>query len=171
MDLFDIAVASKLAGGGGGGGGGSSNIVTGEFTTSSATGTVENITIPYSGNGYPVSVHLYIIDNSDIGNTKAVVSHYVEKANKDIAPTYDGTYGTDLAKVYAVTKYSTSDTSRCSLSSTLESTGTYLDDEAVDVGLYTMRIRNKNTISLYKNTTKVGFLPNKKYGYIVEYSS
>lgn len=57
MDLFDIAVASKLAGGGGGGGG-ASNVVQGEFKTEGNW--VQTIEIPYTGSGFPVVAMIWI---------------------------------------------------------------------------------------------------------------
>lgn len=169
MNLYDLIVAKKLSGGGGGGGGGSSNVVTGEFTTSSTTGAAENISIPYNGNGYPVKVHLYFIDESMDG-TKAVIAYYLEKIDKNIAPTYSGTAPADSARAYYVSKYSTSDSSRCTYGNNTSTAVLMLDADAVSTGVFRLHVKNKNTLSLYKGDTQGGFLPNTKYGYIVEYS-
>ena len=57
MDLFDIAVASKLAGGGGGGGG-ASNVVFGEFTTEGNS--IQTVEVPYTGSGFPVAAMIWV---------------------------------------------------------------------------------------------------------------
>ena len=67
MDLFDIAVASKLAGGGGGGGG-ASNVVQGEFKTEGNW--LQTVELPDTGSGFPVAALIWIkggVDDASSG--------------------------------------------------------------------------------------------------------
>lgn len=81
----------------GGGGGGATNFVTGTFEASaSEKGTAKAITVPYTGNGYPVTIHIYPSDGTynaqsqmySVAQYKAIVDCIVTKNNTGTTPDY-----------------------------------------------------------------------------------
>ena len=80
-----------------GGGGGATNVVTGTFTASAAEkGTAKAISVPYTGSGYPVSVHIYPTggtfnsqsDMYSVAQYKAIVDYTATKNNTGTTPDY-----------------------------------------------------------------------------------
>ena len=98
------------------GGGGASNVVVGTFTVgSSVYGVVETVDIPYSGNGYPISLTLMVasgIDGASLWKTTtlryAVGQLSVCKSYADVAPKWNGSSSDDQASVIRLHKNSTS---------------------------------------------------------------
>lgn len=101
------------------GGGSSSNVVTGEFTVPaySSSSKRSNISIPYSGNGYPIAAMIYVkngVYNSTGASTwysgikrYAVGFWAMVKSNTTTAPTFTSS-SDDNATVMAIYKNSTS---------------------------------------------------------------
>lgn len=99
--------------------GGSSNVVTGEFTVPaySSSSPRSNISIPYSGNGYPIAAMIYVkngVYNSTGASTwyngikrYAIGFWAMVKSNTTTAPTYTSS-SADSATVMAIYKNSTS---------------------------------------------------------------
>ena len=101
MDIFDLAIAKKLAGGGGGGGG-SSKTVFGTFHSSATLNDIQTISVPYSGNGYPIAFAMSPLDRTTatIPNYSWSVFAFVKKTDK--APNYQGNFSENAAIYYAI---------------------------------------------------------------------
>lgn len=175
MDLFDIAVASKLAGGGGGGGGGSSNIVWHTFTPSDANTTYE-ITIPYDGDGYPIEVVLYSAD-ATVGtstNYKAIQGLFVEKVDASIAPAYTGKNPDDKTKIVEVERYNLTASGRLQMTTTATSRDFFNNNAPSTSTASKVRMTSKNKLNALiaaSGTTNGGLMPGVEYTCIVKYSS
>lgn len=181
MDLFDIAVASKLAGGGGGGGG-SSNIVTGSFKFDGTTDRAENITLDYNGNGYPIFVAIKVkgglhgnADYSALIRRYAYCMYTFQKSYELTAPTWTGSGDENLATGIYYFKNSTTSESTYSQAGT-GSLRPYNDANASQDSShsYVVRLKDSKTLSVYitgTSTQSYGFPAGIEYEYIVVYSS
>lgn len=168
VNLFDIAVAKKLSGGGGGGGG-ASNIITGEFTTSSAAGP-ETVSVPYNGDGYPIRACFYCDDDSSMTGTNRCVGVFeFYKTDETIAPTYTAQSIADTGVVSSLYRYSTTATTRYTYTRT--STKVFSNDDPSSVATKELCFRSKNSISIHVDDSSIGFPTNTKYRYFIEYSS
>lgn len=163
----------------GGGGGGASNIITGDFTTGSTEGTEETVTIPYSGNGYPVAALVYV-DGGLKGNAAfaaavksgAYATFALVKAVVSTAPTYSGSGDENLGTIVGERKGSSSDPTTYAAggvpSDPLYSTTTV-------IGAYNVpAVFRSNTQLAYKisdgTSSNRSLLASTKYNYIVIYS-
>lgn len=172
MDLFDIAVASKLAGGGGGGGGGASNIISGEFTAQASEG-VQTIIIPYEGTGYPIIVRIVaesmpalVDENNGFMVAFVGLSKYIEQTPTYHAGYYDkmviaGTYITPN------TKFETTN----GTNATIYSRGTPARTGWSGVVLIKSATEINVNVETSGTSGWVGFRANTKYRYEVVYSS
>ena len=166
------------------GGGGSSALVQGTFTTGSSTGTVESITIPYTGSGFPLYCMVVIdggaYNNTATGNTTwynslqryAVGQWTFSKSIMDSTPTY-GTSGSQNQGVTTwIYKNSTSQATTYSRSSAMN-TNVLTSSNATGAGATCVRFKGNNgkTLSYYIASTSYGLLASTKYAYIVVYSS
>ena len=174
MDLFDIAVASKLAGGGGGGGG-SSNIVWHTFTPSDANTTYE-ITIPYDGDGYPIEVAIFTLDGtvSSSSNYKSIQGLFVKKDDTTVAPDYTGKNHFDEATMCEIYRYNLTASGRFSASAQSNNKNFYNNGQPSTSTLSQVRMTSKNKLNMLiaeKDTTNIGIMPGVEYTCIVKYSS
>ena len=171
MDLFDIAVASKLAGGGGGGGG-ASNIISGEFTTQASEG-VQTITIPYEGTGHPIIVRIMaesmpalVDENKGFMVAFVGLSKYI-----DNTPTYNAGYYDKMvvagAYISANTKFETPNGTNEAIYSGGTPTRTGWS------GVVKIKSATEINVNVETSGTSgwVGFKANTKYRYEVVYSS
>lgn len=222
MDLFDIAVASKLAGGGGvtptgninitstaqtdvsayataqvvdadlvasnikkdvdilgvvgtyeGGGGGSSNVVTGEFTTNEAYG-VQEITIPYSGNGYPISICIMSksLDIGSASNVNPTAAICIQKKDSTVAPKYTET-SDDEVDMYEINRYSAMYKTRLFYAETLGSVNFFSQNDTTQTAWTRVRMSAKNKLKIFttgSGENRNGFLSDATYIYTIEYS-
>lgn len=177
MDLFDIAVASKLAGGGGGGG--ASNIVTGTFKMTDTEGSA-NIDIPYTGNGYPILAVFYPVGgmkaNTDwlaLTQANAVGFFVALKDDMSNAPDYSSDDGKNYAWTAARYKASVGDPSNIALEQRGDSYRVYRDSRAWSGIANCVYIRKKDQLAINftdgRNSTK-GFARSIEYAYIIVYS-
>ena len=170
MDLFDIAVASKLAGGGGGGGGGS-NVVTGTFK-GTENGVLE-VPLSYTGEGYPLSVFIYVkggIEESpyiDINCQNSIAQWAGTKSDPVTAPTYsDGTTKNNMS-IVGVRKSS--------------SAGSYTQSSSRGANLYRndspsasmnlVKLASSTSMKVLIADSGYGFYPNIDFTYVIVYSS
>ena len=159
------------------GGGGASNIVEGTFTTGSSAG-AHSISLPYTGNGYPIACMVFIATGAyDSSNTAwynsvqryAVGQWTMHKAVQDTAPTYS-TSGTDNQGVTtAIYKNSTSSSNTYARGGGMN-TNVYSSSNAANSAPTCVRLKRGNVLSYYVNTSSYGLLPNMEYKYIVIYS-
>lgn len=170
------------------GGGGTSNIVIGSFTTGSTRNTRGVVTIPYTGTGYPIALHVYIkngvYNNGTGGNTtwyNSVSNRYdvgwftMTKARQNTAPTYATSGEDNYGCTVSVYKNSTSSGTTYGRN-LLMSANTYSSSSGNASGLTnTLIFRGSGTSLQYyigNGTSSTGGLaPSTEYTYIVVYSS
>lgn len=156
--------------GGGGGGGGASNVVQGTFTTSSEQGP-QTINIPYSGNGYPVIVSVFVPDGptsiggSGVGNY-IIGSVYLLKSDTTTAPTYDGQ---NFNNRYC---YWTIYTSGSTMAGANGPTGGFIatGDDATESSANALKPKSDTSLSVYVRGASYGFKPSTEYQYVIVYS-
>ena len=158
--------------------GGATNYVQGTFTTSSTGGVTQSISIPYSGNGYPISWTIEptggIYGNEDLYN---LIQRYVTinycgtKKNTNTSPVYStgGVTGNQSgADVMYLYKNSTSN------SLVVARTGgditVYTGEETAYAGNMQVIFKNATTMCIYVASTSYGFAPNIEYTYRIVYS-
>ncbi len=159
------------------GGGGAANIVMGEFTTPSTSG-YTNITIPYTGSGYPIAAMVFVKGGAyNSANTEwynsvqryAVGQWTMHKSVQTSNPTY-GTSGTQNQGVTtAIYKNSTSTSTTYTRTSAMN-TNVFSSSNASSSALNVCKLKTGNVLSYYTNTSSYGLLPDLEYTYIIIYS-
>lgn len=154
------------------------NFATGTFTTGSSSGAV-NITIPYTGSGYPVTAVVFLTSgyNSSSSaystvNRYAVMMWSMSKAVVGTAPAHGSvsTNTADQAVTQTVFKNSASDAQNFSRNSSM-TTATFMNSDATN-GVHTpIRFKSNTTLSYYTKSSSYGLLPSTSYTYVVIYSS
>lgn len=160
-----------------GSGGGASNFVTGTFTTPSSAG-ASTLTIPYTGNGYPLMAYFVI----DEGAYNSAVSHWytstqryaigvwaMSKAVFTSAPTFTTSGTQNQAVTMSIYKNSTSSSTSYTRTSAMN-TNTFSSSNASNSGALAIRFKSKNSVSYYTNTSSYGLLPSQTYRYFIVYS-
>ena len=163
------------------GGGGASNFVTGTFTTGSSAG-ASNITIAYSGSGYPLMCYV-VIENGAYNNTSTgdtnwynSVQRYaigvwaMSKSNFTTSPTYTTSGAQNQAVTMSIYKNSTSQATTYTRTSAIN-TNTFSSSNASNAGATAIRFKSNTTLSYYVNTSSYGLLPSTTYRYFIVYSS
>lgn len=154
-------------------GGEESNVVVGTFV-GTTEGAAMDIDIPYTGNGYPVSVMIYpsasaeaVFDSTIHQNAVAFYSSV--KNGLSQSPAYSG--GTDdKAKVLYRSKSSSSNASAMSDSSGITAS-IYDNVDATGSTNNVVKINSATKLSVYIiGSVGKGFLANTEYTYIVVYS-
>lgn len=162
-----------------GGGGGASNVVTGTFE-GTTTGAAMDVTIPYTGDGYPVAIMIYPSrSDADTINTLvqryAIRDYFAEKYNTN-PPSYSGTGADD--GLIATAKYKNVDSAYTiyaaggtSVTSTSGMTKYFNDEDATASADGAVKIRSNKKISVFIAGTSYGFAANIEYTYYIIYSS
>lgn len=177
---FLLADGSIGTGTASGGGGGASNVVTGTFT-GTTTGAALEITLPYTGNGYPVAILIYPSEgayDSTPGDFYSLVQRYAigyyctikNRANE--APTYPstGSGGENSASIfYRYKSGSSSATSRSSGQSDVSNI--YVTTESTATSNNQVHVNSNKKLSVFIASTSYGFAANIEYKYWVLYSS
>ena len=166
-----------------GGGGGASNIVTGTFK-GTTTNTAMDITLNYSGSGYPIAVVIYPLEgayNNDSGTFYTLVQRYAVntyiavKACANLSATYpseSSVANTDNASMMITYKSSSSNSTSMARSGN-NSVNIYRDADASSTtsGTNVVRLKSKTKMSVFIAGTSYGFAANIDYKYWVMYSS
>lgn len=156
-------------------GGGASNVVIGEFTTGSTAGSVESISIPYTGSGFPLACMVYIAggayNNTSTGNT----TWYNSKQRYAVGQwTYhNAEQSSSCVKGVVTGVYKNSTSSATSYSRTSSMTLTVRTSSAPNqsaTGCVNITQDNKLLRWLVASTS-YGLLANTKYTYIMIFSS
>ena len=156
-------------------GGGASNFVTGTFTTGSSAGHTE-ITIPYSGSGYPVMCVVVVDGGAYVSGTTwytssqryAIGQWTMTKSNMSTVPTYETSGGANQG----VTTWIYKNTSSTSYSrSSAMTSNVFSSSNASNTGPLCVRFTGNKTLSYYVNTSSYGLHPNITYRYYIVYSS
>lgn len=161
--------------------GGASNVVTGTFT-GTTTGAAMNITLNYSGSGYPIAVLIYPSEGTynSSGSFYNLVQRYayntvlLVKNEINTVPTYVGGSANTNNRAFLVGLYKNSASSATSYSNTSAQSNTlYIDTDATSNSLNVLKVRSKTKLSVYIPTagSNYGFAANIEYKYWVLYSS
>ena len=156
--------------------GGASNFVTGTFK-GTTTGTAMDVTIPYTGNGYPIVV---VIEPTGgfRGNTtfSSAIQRYAaaiypaNKGNASIAPVYGSSSTDDSACVMLLYKGSTTNATSYS-NNTGSNVAFYKDTAAASSANNIVKMKTDKKMSVYIASNSYGFMANVEYTYHVLYSS
>lgn len=157
------------------GGGGASNVVTGTFK-GTTTGAAMDITLNYSGSGYPVAAVIYPKDGVK-GNSSfnALVQRYVAamfcvtKAYAATIPQYNKK--TSVDEYIILHRYKSSTSSASTYSQTGNQTYIATGVDATSNNINIMNFKSKTKMSVYIASTSYGFAANIDYTYHVIYSS
>lgn len=158
----------------------SSHVVLGTFTASSSEkGTAKNISIPYSGSGYPISLVIYpsvgvYKSGSDIYSLVqqyVIVSYNRVKSDISSTPTYDdGSLANNRGSFVGLYKSSSSDST--SVSNNGGANGTmFLNSNAAEGFSTSVRFKSATTLSVFIANTSYGFADGIEYTYQIIYSS
>lgn len=167
--------------------GGASNIVTGTFT-GTTTGAAMDITLNYSGSGYPVAVMIYPSEGVYASNGTfyklvqryAMASFVAIKNNINSAPSYPTSSivnSSTRASLFRAYKNSTSSSTIYDPATNIGSGGIglyqNLDAEASSTtnGANVVKLRSNTKMSVFIASTSYGFAANIEYTYWVLYSS
>lgn len=169
------------------GSGGVTNVVQGSFTTGATRNTTQNITINYSGTGYPIAVMIFVkggaYNNSSTGNTswynsvnRYDIGHYsMSKARGTTTPTYSTSGADNYGVVDIIYKNSTSTSTTYTRTSTM--TANIFTSSSTSAQSSTACVRfkgNNKAMSVYignNGSSSIGFASGTEYTYIVIYSS
>ena len=166
-----------------GSGGGSSNVVQGSFTTGSTGGSVETLSLNYTGSGYPIVVLIYVKDgmyNSDSDWYTTIAQHDVGvalmiKANTNTAPTYTSSGTNNYGTISYVYKSSTSSATSYGRSGSNTINVYTTSSNSATAGNSMVRFKgNGKTLSYYignRGSSTRGLARDTEYTYIVVYSS
>lgn len=166
----------KLTGTGSGGGGGASNVVTGTFT-GTTTGAAMDVTLNYTGSGYPVAVVIYPSEGAynksgtfySLVQRYAIVYYLIIQAKSSNVPLYNAG-NDDFASTMCEYKSSASSSTSHSRAAA-SSTTCYYDANATSGTSSAVRIRSATKMSVFIAGTSYGFAANIEYKYWVLYSS
>lgn len=156
---------------------GSSNIVQGEFTTGSSSG-YHNITLPYTGNGYPIACIVVVKGgayNSSVSPWYSAIQRYavgqwtMSKSVMDSTPTYTTSGTQNQGVTTAIYKNSTSSATSYTRTSGMN-TNVFSSSNASNSAVLCVRFKSNSTLSYYVNTSSYGLLPEQEYQYFIIYS-
>lgn len=170
----------------GSGGGGATNVVQGAFTTGSTRNTTQNITLNYSGSGYPIAVMVFVeggpYNNSSTGNTtwynslnRYDVGFYsMAKARGTTVPGWTTSGADNYGVVSIIYKNSTSTSTNYTRTSTMTANVFTSTSTSAQASTSCVRFKgNSKAMSVYignKGSSSIGFASDTEYAYIVIYS-
>lgn len=164
------------------GGGGASNFVTGTFTTGGTGGVVETVNIPYTGDGWPISIILVIengaYNNTSTGDTEwySSVQRYIigqwtcTKSNFTTAPTYATSGAANQGVTTAIYKNSTSSATSYNRTSAMTSNVFSTTNPGSSSPLNSVRYMSGNRLVYYIATSTYGLMANCTYRYFIVFS-
>ena len=152
------------------GGGGSSNVVMGSFKFDTAG--AHDVSIPYSGNGFITDIVIYPKEAHSAAYSSAQLNSFfmvsMTKTNSN-SPNYSWDTGGDNNAEGTQLYIRSSATNFRSKEFNTEMM--YYDNDATATGI-ALKVRNKNTMSVYiNNTNAAGWIAGVEYEYIATYSS
>lgn len=158
-------------------GGGSSRLVIGNFTANSTSG-AQSITIPYTGNGYPIAALIYPKDGVSSTNSDwyDLVQRYVvgfwamHKYQPSVTPTYGTSGNENSGDCVTFYKNSTSSATTYGRSGNVAA-NTYSSSNANANVTTCARFKSSTLLSVYIAASSYGFVPSLEYTYIVIYSA
>lgn len=161
---------------------GATNYVTGTFKTGTTTGAAQEVTIPYTGSGYPIACLIYVkggaYNNTSSGDTNwynsvqryAIGQWAMSKSNQTTAPTYGTSGAANQGVTMSIFKNSTSTATTYSRTSAM-STNTFSSSNAGNTAATAVRFKSATKMSVYVASTSYGLLADTEYTYHIIYSS
>lgn len=155
--------------------GGASNVVTGTFK-GTTTGAAMDVTLDYSGSGYPVAVMVFP-SATDLSTFNSMVQRYIirdwfmDKYERSNAPSYSGSGNQNAGVVTTKYKGSTSSATTYSHSGSTSTSTIYSDYYASSSTANAVKIRSATKMSVFIAGSSYGFAANIEYTYYVIYSS
>lgn len=159
-----------------------SNTVTGTFNfDSSKKGTAQEITLNYSGAGYPIAVMIYPAEGGSNSSGTfyskvqryAVAKYFMAKSfltGSNATPTYTNSGNNNKSDGFVSYKSSSSNATSYSTSTT--STTIYSGDDATSsVASQAVRFKTAKKMSIFVADTSYGFCDGIEYTYCIQYSS
>lgn len=155
--------------------GGASNIVTGTFK-GTTTGAAMDVTLNYTGNGYPVAAFVYV-GAANIYVYNDTIQRYTirdwcfDKYPRDSTPDYTGTSGAGKVTVRyknsasSATSYSTGGTGQTANTTVIKNT------DATASSADCIHFKSKTKMSVFIASSSYGFMANVEYEYVIIYSS
>lgn len=159
------------------GGGGASNYVSGSFTPS-GSGVAGSLTIPYSGNGYPICAMVFVkggaynSSNTDWYNSTqryAVGQWTMHKSVQDTTPTYSTSGTANYGVITAIYKNSTSSSTSYTRTSAMNA-NVFSSSNASNAASSCVRFKTGNVLSYYVASTSYGLMSGVEYEYHIVYS-
>ena len=156
--------------------GGASNFVTGTFITGTA-GTVQTVSIPYSGTGYPVMIVVVIEGGAYVSGTTwynsiqryAVGQWTCTKSVFSSSPTYSTSGTQNQGVTTAIYKNSTSSSTSYTRTSGMN-TNVFSSSNAANAALTCVRMKSSTSMSVFVATSSYGLLADTTYRYYIAYS-
>lgn len=177
---FLLADGSIGTGTASGGGGGASNVVTGTFK-GTTTGAAMDISLPYTGSGYPIAVMIFPSEGSyGSGTFRNLIQRYAIdtvfciKRDANTAPTYSGSgaeNGYDFGRSYKSTSTNATNISGAFSGGSSGSTIVADDTDASASATSCVHLRSNKKMSVFIAASSYGFAANIEYTYHVIYSS
>lgn len=161
------------------GGGGASNFVTGTFTTGSSSG-AESVTIPYTGNGYPIAAIVVVeggMYNSTNTDWYSAIDRYaigmwsMTKNYMSTSPNYSTSTSVTSNQTTAMWVYKNSTSSATTYSRNYSVIASIYTSENASTGNYRyITFKSPTVMSYFVKGTSYGLAANIKYRYFVAYS-
>lgn len=162
------------------GGGGSSRVVTGTFQSlSSDAGNAIDVSVPYSGSGYPLVVVIYPTPGVYNSNSPiyallqryVIVSATTVKSDTSATPDYSDS-GDVKNQASTCFQYKNSTSNVTTMARTgVNSTGVYDNTSAGASNANFIKIKANDKLSVFIASTSYGFAANIEYTYVIYYSS
>lgn len=155
--------------------GGASNVVTGTFK-GTTTGAAMDVTLDYSGSGYPVAVMVFP-SATDLSTFNSMVQRYIirdwfmDKYERSNAPSYSGSGNQNAGVVTTKYKGSVSSATTYSHGGSTSTSTIYSDYYASSSTANAVKIRSATKMSVFIAGSSYGFAANIEYTYYVIYSS
>lgn len=152
-----------------------SKLVTGTFT-GTTTGAAMDVSVSYSGSGYPVAGVIYPSSGGNTGDIASLAQQYAVimysfcKSDMSSSPTFSGDTSENKAVVTSLYKYSNSDPTS-STAGRLLTQRFYYDSNATATATDCVKMRGATSMSVYISNTSYGFKEGIEYTYQLIYSS
>lgn len=161
------------------GGGGSSRVVAGTFTgTNAQKGTAVEISLPYTGSGYPVALMIFPSDGAycaggdyyDLVQRYAIALFSAVKHEIENAPSYSGASTNDfMTSMYWYKSSATNSTSYTG--GQTKNTALLTQTAPSATAQLVANMRAKDKLRVFIADTSYGFAANIEYTYVIYYSS
>lgn len=154
-------------------------LITGTFTTGSTGGTVETVTVPYDGSGYPIAMIVYprLGAYNSSGNSAmytstqryAIVQWAMTKSVPTSSPTFTTSGTANQGTTMSIFNNTTTDTVAYSRTSAMN-TNVFSSSDATAAAATAVRFKSNKSFTVYVASTSYGLFQSTEYSYIILYS-